>query len=334
MLRTVEIIGGGLAGLSSGIGLRARGVPVRIYEAGTYPRHRVCGEFIAGLDDRTRAELQLDAFLQSARRASGVAWFAPDGTAMRHRLPRPAFCLSRFRLDAGMAEAFRAAGGDLRTGQRLPAEPAEGRVMACGRRPLASSPWIGLKQHFRGLRLVDDLEVHLGHRAYVGVTRVEGAVVNVCGLFPRPETGRSAALADRVRAVGLPDLAERLASADPVGGSECAVAGLDYAARARLPAALGDHGGLIPPFTGHGMTIALQGAAATLDHFEAWSKGVRDWPETLTRVSRTLRQRFRRRLFVARLMHPWLLHRRPRQFARALHRCGVLPFGLLYRLSH
>ena len=28
--RTVEIIGGGLAGLSLGLGLRARGVPVRL----------------------------------------------------------------------------------------------------------------------------------------------------------------------------------------------------------------------------------------------------------------------------------------------------------------
>jgi len=334
MLRTVEIIGGGLAGLSLGIGLRARGIPVRIVEAGTYPRHRVCGEFIAGLDEHTRSTLQLDELLQSARPATSVAWFEPDENPMRHRLPRPALCLSRFRLDAEMAEAFRTAGGDLRTAQRAATEPAEGRVMACGRRPLSSSRWIGLKQHFHDLQIVDDLEVHLGHRSYVGLTRVEGSTVNVCGLFPRPMAGESAALGDRIRAVGLPRLAERLAKADPVDGSECAVAGLDYTARGRVPAAIGDHIGLIPPFTGNGMTIALQSAAAALEQFEAWSRGVIDWSEAVTRVSRGLRQRFKRRLFAARLMHPCLLHPRPRQVAHALHRCGILPFGLLYRLSH
>jgi len=334
MLRTVEIIGGGLAGLSLGLGLRARGIPVRLIEAGSYPRHRVCGEFITGLDEETSSRLQLDDLLKPARPARSVTWCEPGRPTMRHHLAHPALCLSRFHLDAKMAEAFTASGGDLRTQQRCTATPTEGRVMACGRRPLASSPWIGLKKHFRSLPLHDDLEVHLGHGAYVGLTQVEDSLVNVCGLFPRPRAGEACSLTGRMRAVGLTELADRLQAADSIEGTECAVAGLDYGSQAMTPASLGDHQGLIPPFTGHGMTIALQSASASLRHFEAWSRGTVPWTETIARVSRDLHRRFRRRISVGRLIHPWLLDSRRRRLIHALHRVRLLPFGTLYRLSH
>jgi hypothetical protein len=334
MLRTVEIIGGGLAGLSLGLGLRSRGIPVRLIEAGSYPRHRVCGEFITGLDEETSSRLQFDELLKPARPARSVGWYEPGQSAMHHRLTQPARCLSRFHLDAKMAEAFTASGGELRTQQRGNTEGKEGRVMACGRRPLASSPWIGLKQHFRSLPLHDDLEVHLGRGAYVGLTRVEDSLVNVCGLFPRPRAGESCSLTGRIREVGLTDLADRLQVAESIEGTECAVAGLNYASKAMAPASLGDQQGLIPPFTGHGMTIALQSASVSLGYFEAWSRGALSWTETLARVSRDLHQRFRRRILVARWIHPWLLDARRRRLIHILHRVRLLPFGTLYRLSH
>ena len=37
-----------MAGLTLGIALRKNQIPVVIFEAGKYPRHRVCGEFISG----------------------------------------------------------------------------------------------------------------------------------------------------------------------------------------------------------------------------------------------------------------------------------------------
>ena len=110
-MHTVEIIGGGLAGLALGLGLRARGVPVRLIEAGNYPRHRVCGEFITGLDHDTRRELQLTDILAGARQARGVLWSEPGRPSVRHDLPEVALCLSRYRLDQAMASAFAAAGG-------------------------------------------------------------------------------------------------------------------------------------------------------------------------------------------------------------------------------
>jgi len=336
--RPIEIIGGGLAGLALGLGLRTHGVPVTLFEAGTYPRHRVCGEFITGLDAATRRELQLDSHLADARPARHVTWHDHHGTLLRQALPEPALCLSRHTLDARLAAAFVAAGGHLQTGQRVSLDAQPGRVLACGRRRQVQSCWVGLKQHYQGLTLADDLELHLGRGAYVGLTRVEADVVNVCGLFPRPTeaTDPARVLLQQLTQVGLGTLATRLAAATAVPDSACAVAGLAYHAAASPPSpTLGDHHGLIPPFTGHGMTIALQSAATALPHLVAWSQGEADsWHTTKTSIARALHHRFRRRLTWGRRLHPWLLSPRRRTILRGLHRLRLLPLRPLYHLLH
>lgn len=333
-MHTVEIVGGGLAGLSLGLGLRARGVPVRILEAGNYPRHRVCGEFITGLDENTRRELQLTDILAGARLARRVSWSEPGRPVLRYNLPEAALCLSRYRLDEAMASAFVAAGGDLRTGCRGPTETQPGRIMASGRRPQAGSRWIGLKQHFQELDLQDDLELHLGEGAYVGLTRIEGSAVNVCGLFPRPGRGEGCTLIDRINAAGLTSLARRLRTAHAVEATACAVAGLDYGRPMPQAAALGDYHGLIPPFTGHGMTVALQSAALAARRLEAWARGRSTWDGTLSLLQEDLRRRFARKLTWGRVLHPWLLAPHGRRVVHLLHRFRLLPFGPLYRLCH
>ncbi|HEY9249893.1 MAG TPA: FAD-dependent monooxygenase, partial [Rariglobus sp.] len=117
-LQPVEIIGGGLAGLSLGLALRRAGVPVALVEAGGYPRHRVCGEFITGLDADTIGRLGLAAFLTAAIPHREVAWFWHERRLCRQTLPHPALALSRHALDHSLACAFVAAGGDLRTHTR------------------------------------------------------------------------------------------------------------------------------------------------------------------------------------------------------------------------
>lgn len=334
--RRVEIIGGGLAGLALGVGLRTRGVPVTVREAGSYPRHRVCGEFITGLDAETRSLLQLDAALEGAQSANRVSWRDQQGEIFVHQLPEPALCLSRHTLDARLAERFIHLGGELLTGQRGPSAPHEGRVLACGARPDPASPWIGLKQHFLGLELGADLEVHLGQGAYIGLTKVDARTTNVCGLLPRPGRRERCTLVDRITAAGLADLARRVAAADPVEGSACAVAGLSYGATSAAPEALalGDRQGLIPPFTGHGMTIAMQSAACALAPLVSWSRGAADWLATTEAVRQAWRRRFRYRLGWARSFHPWLLHPSAQWLLGHLGRTGLVPFGTFYRLTH
>lgn len=337
--RKIEIIGGGLAGLSLGLGLVRAGVEVTIFEAGEYPRHRVCGEFISGLGEKTIARLGLAPLLADAGRLSDVDWFFHGSPVRRQRLPAPALALSRHALDARLAESFRAAGGRLLTGTRMDTgEAPEGRIFSTGRRR-GSSPWLGLKLHTRGLRLTGELELHLGDGAYVGLCPVEDGRVNVCGLFRK----RDGIAADRetmvkvyLRAAGLDALAARLEKSDVCPESHCAVAGVNFdrSGTTGNRMNLGDTFSMIPPFTGNGMAMAFQSAEVALDPLLCWARGGTAWEEALRLTGDRLRRRFRLRLATADLLHPFL-HAPPKQrWLAAAARAGILPLRPIYHLLH
>jgi len=337
-LRPIEIIGGGLAGLSLGLALRKERVPVTLFEAGSYPRHRVCGEFIAGLSTDTIQKLGLAPFLSEALPQREVAWFVREQLIQQQTLPAPAYGLSRHGLDAALAEAFVANGGILHLKTRITQNPdTPGQVMATGRRR-TRSPWIGLKIHARNLPTTKELELHLGTECYVGLSQIENQEVNVCGLFRRQNTeARGTDLIDTyLRQAGLIKLADRLAEAQLDDTSFCAVAavGFDRKLTPTDGIALGDHAAMIPPFTGNGMAMAFQSAEAALDPLRDYAHHKLSWEEACSLVQEKLRQKFNRRLASANLLHPFLLKAHRQQWLANLCRCGLLPMRPLYSILH
>lgn len=338
-LPRIEIIGGGLAGLSLGLALRRAGVPVSLHEAGDYPRHRVCGEFITGLDESTVESLGLGPALEGALRHEEVAWSIAGVTSRIQRLPAAALGLSRFALDARLARMFVAAGGELLTRSRITdTANRPGRILATGRRRAREPRWIGLKIHVRDLPVRRDLEMHLGTHAYVGLSRVEDGSVNVCGFFRRRAVAAQHAdlLLGYCRAAGLGELAARLARARLEPETFCAVAALEFdrtfSARGRI--CVGDAGATIPPFTGNGMAMAFQSAETALGPLLAYVRGELDWTETCRVTSAALRERFRMRLASADALHPFLLAPRRQRWFAALSRARLVPFRTLYATLH
>ncbi len=305
--KPITIVGGGLAGLTLGIGLRQQGVPVMIREAGSYPRHRVCGEFISGRGRETLVRLGL---LQPVMAAGAVTarttrFHSPRAQAPTQTLAEPALAISRYALDAVLAREFRRLGGELREGDRWrDGVGTEGWVRATGRRLAPGGgrwQWLGLKIHARNVPLQADLEMHLAPGGYVGISSLGQGEVNICGIFRRRAGAGSAPVRweEALRGLDGSQLRERLAGAGFDEASFCSVAGLSLRPRRAEQTeecSVGDSITMIPPVTGNGMSMAFESAEVAIGPLAAWSAGEMGWTEARQAVARDCDARFARRL--------------------------------------
>lgn len=315
----ITIVGGGLAGLTLGIGLRRQAVPAEVWEAGHYPRHRVCGEFISGRGLRVLRQLDLLPRLETREvHWARTAAFFTDRRRLAYRpLPEPALCLSRAILDAELARRFVELDGNLMENRRWVGNAnEEGIVRATGRRvrPVVKGwRWFGLKAHAVEVAMEADLELHLTPDGYIGLCRLANGVVNACGLFrsrsPEPRLQQSW----RNRLSGRTDspLHAKMRDAEFIEDSFCSVAGITLEPVRALGLSgccLGDSLTMIPPLTGNGMSVAFETADLATSPMIAYARGEIDWKTARNRTARRCDDRLRRRLFWARLLHHGFFH--------------------------
>jgi len=320
MPREITIIGGGLAGLTLGIALRERGIGVNLWEAGAYPRHRVCGEFISGNGLAVLRRLGLwDSLLKAGASKAQSVGLCFGRKLRKYELPEPALCLSRFHLDHFLAARLEALGGSVKTGARYngPWE-TDGLVRGTGRQARAEEKdwhWYGLKAHARDVSLEADLEMHYASQAYVGLCRLNEQTVNVCGLFRRkasdPKPGRG--LPEKLRGTAGTLLFDRLQEAKWEYDSVCAVAGLSFGplpSLEEMPCCVGDVFRMIPPLTGNGMSIAFESAELATAPLVDYAEGRSSWCEARAEMARQYSKAFRARFFWSNLFQtaafmPW-----------------------------
>jgi flavin-dependent dehydrogenase len=330
LMREITIAGGGLAGLSLAAGLRLRDVPVTVLEAGNYPRHRVCGEFISGVSEETLQELGIAGLFEDALQHRSVAWHDCGRIIHHDHLENPALGISRYLLDERLRHHAERLGAHVKTGIRARPEPRAGLVWTAGRRP-CHGPWLGLKAHVRNLPKSADLEMHAGKNGYAGLAEVEAGWTNVCGLF-RLDRSIQATGADLLPAYleagGNRELAQQLRDGEWRANSFSAVAGFALGRQTPLPGllSLGDAESMIPPFTGNGMSMAFQAAELALDPLTRWSRGERSWEDAANAVRAAVRRKFKRRLAISGLLHPILLASEGRSLLQSLAAASLLPF--------
>lgn len=261
-----------------------------------------------------------------------MTWFMRDQLVLEQALPQTAMGISRFTLDARIAERARVAGAQIRDGSSFNGQQGAGTVWATGKALNRQSDWIGLSAHFENLD-VTGLEMHCGPIGYLGMSSIEGGRVNVTGLFRKDALlkGRGIDLLFAyLEANGCSSLQARLREAAWVEGSFVAIAGFEFGAQAGDGFSIGDRSLLIPPFAGNGMSMALEAAEHASQVLLAYAREDLSWEAACQRQDAFQQGFFGTRMAVAARMHPLLLSSFGLRVLTLLSTLGMLPTQRLF----
>jgi flavin-dependent dehydrogenase len=282
MALDVAIIGAGPAGSTLAALLAGRGCSVALFDRDTFPRDKLCGEFLSydalpilerfGIDLSTAP--QIDTCRVVGRRRS----YAFD-------LPHPARGVSRLLLDDLLFRNAVSAGAqpnEACTVSSIAALSARVVVGAWGRwgrfdtelhRAFVrdrSHRSFGFKRHYGG-RLAagggrEVIELYSFARGYLGVSAIENGRTNICGLVHASRLaghkGRWEAFVDEIRREE-PQLDAMYARYEPAQEGFLSSEPVIFRARSSVENGIfmiGDASGVIDPLTGNGMAMAIQSA--------------------------------------------------------------------------
>ncbi len=356
-MKEITIVGGGLAGLSLGVCLRKQGIPVRLMESGAYPRHKVCGEFIAGVSEETLEYLGIASFLADAERHEQMRWWMGDACVLNEGTPSVALGISRYLLDQRLAAEFVRLGGELELKCAVSLKEAgnEGWVWAAGKGKSKDSNknWIGLKIHAVGVKAEDlkGLAMHSGQKGkkngYLGLCPIENSRVNCCGLFevqseitPSQASKRWGVNSEKVamlmsyaEACGMAALVDWLQDHDFDDSSFSAIAGFNLGSQSiEHLFCIGDAAYLIPPFTGNGMSMALESSRIAAVALSKFSKGECDWDVAVRENNLAAKKFFAKRTTIAKMLHPLFFHPLGQMALRSVASSGFPSFQTLFKL--
>lgn len=196
------IIGGGVAGLCAAIRLTELGAVPLIVEAGSYPAHKICGEFLS-----SECLPQLQKWGINPVLIHQAHIHMPNRPAFEFKFPHPAGALSHLTLDPQLAQYAQARGAKILTKTKIhelhPYNLLEGfhhlelsngekvktkhLILATGRllqygKVKPKMKYVGLKAHFQDIPLQDTLEMFAVPGAYIGIAPIEGNRFNVACL--------------------------------------------------------------------------------------------------------------------------------------------------------
>ena len=291
-MEDVAIIGAGPAGSTLAALLAARGVRVAVYDRDTFPRDKLCGEF---LSYDALPVLEPLGVVDEIDRAGAPridrCRVVGSKRMYEFEFPRPARGVSRFYFDDLLLRTAEANGAIRRDGvavtslDELDAKVIAGAWGRWGRfdqqlnRAFVrdrSHRNFGFKRHYTpnpeprspntDPRSPNTIDLHSFKRGYLGVNAIEGNLTNICGLVHASRLahhkGRWDAFIETLRSEE-PRLEELYGQHEPAQEHYLSSEPVIFRARSAVEGGvfmIGDASGVIDPLTGNGMAMAVQSA--------------------------------------------------------------------------
>lgn len=207
MFYNVIIVGGGLAGLTSAVHLSKKGLSVLLIEKNTYPKHKVCGEYVSNEVLPYLKALGFDPFDFGAKNITDFTFSTPKNQVITAKLPTGGFSISRYCMDWELSKKARAHGTEIRhesvtditfntnaftvSTAKGTTYTAEFVIGSFGKRSnldvkmnrpfiQKNAPFLGVKAHYKGTFADHAVGLHNFKGGYCGISKVETDLVNVC----------------------------------------------------------------------------------------------------------------------------------------------------------
>lgn len=362
----IIIVGGGLAGLTAAIHLAKKGQKICLFEKHSFPRHKVCGEYLSREIKPYFDELRIPLDDLQPENIGRLLFSTTSGRSMEVKLPLGAYGVSRYALDNLLFKTAVANGVEVIREKVLETRFLEDRFEVItsakkyyagyvlggfGKRSLLDknlernffkkpAPWMAVKSHYRLKDFPNNMvALHNFKGGYCGLSRTENENINMCYLatydsFKKhkdPEKFNDKVLRKN------PFLDSFLAKASPVFQQPLSIAQISFSKKEAVEdhvLMLGDAAGLIHPLCGNGMAIAIHSAKlaseAILDHLETGTGR----EEMETAYKKKWEKIFRRRFTTASWLQKILLREKLAEISQGL--ISTVPFVLpgIIRQTH
>jgi flavin-dependent dehydrogenase len=289
------VVGAGPAGSAASITLAGRGCRTLVLEKDVFPRHKVCGAYLAAGALPLLKKLDAEAAvlrLEPERIERGSVHLA-SGVSIEFALPSPGLGISRFALDDLLARRAAESGASIRFGARVAGVARAGtgfRVHLAGGETFDARAVIGawgrwdaldrsLERVFVARRgrflgwsgelagdaaaLAGQVRLYMFQGGYCGLSRVEGGVANVAGVVSARALKTIGGGWDAVMAHALASnaaLGADLSGLTPGQGGFLGTGPVFFTAKPPSDSGLlmaGDAAGMLDPFSGQGQAAAL-----------------------------------------------------------------------------
>jgi len=291
----IIIAGGGLSGLYAAVML-SQHFKVLIIDPDTYPRHKMCGEYLSLEIETLLKNIGIDLESLSSKKINNFQFTRNGDHTASTKLPLGGMGISRYTLDFELykkvikkatflkervtdvkyiKDTFQVAVGHsiykakqvmLATGKRSNLDKKLNRDFI-----KKKSPWLAVKMHYKYDMPNNKVELHAFKGGYAGLSQVENGIVNLCYLahYESFKNYKEIDLFNKKVLSQNKALQEFFTTAIPQWEKPIAISQISFEQKDPVEGKLimiGDTAGLIHPLCGNGMAMAIHSAHIACKH--------------------------------------------------------------------